>query len=562
MVSECWDDVVLYRAELCYAQLNDCTNDKNLMLCRLAFLFWILGFCGVRVFATDYTSLHYDFSAAHIHESYIEVTLTMKGDLSEPILLNLPFKWADSSYQAQIRNVEIMPRSIVFDRSDGKVRRWMVTAPKHTRTMTVTYQVHTNGVDALNVHDAIVRSDLVHAPGYGLLITPDDAGANQSIDVSMQWRHLPEGWQVLSSHSDARFFRQQLRIDALRHALYLAGKFRLYHHNNPDVRVALYGQLSAKDAFYVSAIEKILSSQRDFFRDHDFPPYAVSILASAAVETLEATMLQHGFAAHVPAGHACSAVVDLLAHENVHSWFGGGARLDTFQVNPILNYWFQEGFTEYYAQLIAYRSGRNSRATFVKNINRHLQHYGVSPARLMRNDAIAQRFHEDDWVRQLPYSRGVVFALYLDDEIKKRRPHCSLDDVMLKMLARSRKFSVPLFQQVLREVTGHDFKKAFVRYIDNGEPVPLHGLSLPMFKKVYTTYVSGVDNKVLLEEKRIARVDHSSAAYTVGLRDGQRVVSYDMPVAVGQPVRIRTEQSWFTYVPRQFMNVVYYQLQP
>ena len=56
----------------------------------------------------------------------------------------------------------------------------------------------------------------------------------------------------------------------------------------------------------------------------------------------------------------------LFAHEHFHSWTGGKIRNNEQEE---LNYWWTEGFTEYYSRVLALRSGGLSIEEFINDCN-------------------------------------------------------------------------------------------------------------------------------------------------------------------------------------------------
>ena len=51
-----------------------------------------------------------------------------------------------------------------------------------------------------------------------------------------------------------------------------------------------------------------------------------------------------------------------FAHEHFHTWVGGKIRNDKQEE---LNYWWSEGFTDYYSRVLALRSGGLSIEKFI-----------------------------------------------------------------------------------------------------------------------------------------------------------------------------------------------------
>ncbi|MGI4752765.1 MAG: hypothetical protein ACRYE8_03440 [Janthinobacterium lividum] len=98
----------------------------------------------------------------------------------------------------------------------------------------------------------------------------------------------------------------------------------------------------------------------------------------------------------------------------MHNWIGKKIRNTSD-----LNYWWSEGFTDYYSRVLALRSGVITVEEFVEEFNQFFKDYYLSPVINEPNSKI----EEDSWrnyaVSKLPYYRGFIFALYLNNLIKE-----------------------------------------------------------------------------------------------------------------------------------------------
>ncbi|WP_230453755.1 M61 family metallopeptidase [Rickettsia rickettsii] len=103
-----------------------------------------------------------------------------------------------------------------------------------------------------------------------------------------------------------------------------------------------------------------------------------------------------------------------------------------------LNYWWSEGFTDYYSRVLALRSSVIiTLEEFVEEFNKFFENYYLSPVINEPNNVIATDYWQDYAVR-LPYYSGFVLALYLDNFIKENNKSKSLDNVMLDLFKTSK----------------------------------------------------------------------------------------------------------------------------
>ncbi len=90
---------------------------------------------------------------------------------------------------------------------------------------------------------------------------------------------------------------------------------------------------------------------------------------------------------------------------------------------------------------------------FVEAFNQFFQDYYLSPVINEPNNLIKTDYWKDYTVEKLPYYRGFVFALYLDNLIKENNRSKSLDNVMLDLFKTSKEqeFSSDYFKKIVKD---------------------------------------------------------------------------------------------------------------
>ncbi|EER21850.1 MULTISPECIES: M61 family metallopeptidase [spotted fever group] len=144
----------------------------------------------------------------------------------------------------------------------------------------------------------------------------------------------------------------------------------------------------------------------------------------------------------------------LLAHEHMHNWTGKKIRNNL----EGLNYWWSEGFTDYYSRVLALRSSVITLEEFIEEFNQFFEDYYLSPVINEYNSKIKDDNWKDYAVEKLPYYRGFVLALYLDSLIKENNKSKSLDNVMLDLFKTSKE----------QEFSSDYFKKIVKNYVPKG----------------------------------------------------------------------------------------------
>jgi len=166
----------------------------------------------------------------------------------------------------------------------------------------------------------------------------------------------------------------------------------------------------------------------------------------------------------------------LIAHELFHT---GNPGFDTSNGQA---YWFSEGFTTYYHNLIMTRLGFKKPEDFWQTMARMYQAYDNAYETLARSErAVAtcsSRMFCSKGASCIVYQGGAIVALMLDIQIRCATENaCSLDDVMREMFFHSRQLGSLKqedFATILQEVCGQDLEDTLTNYIDTAEKLPLN----------------------------------------------------------------------------------------
>lgn len=136
------------------------------------------------------------------------------------------------------------------------------------------------------------------------------------------------------------------------------------------------------------------------------------------------------------------------------------------------------------------------------------------------NNRIKLDYWKDEYIGKLPYDRGFIFAIYLDNKIKANNSNNYLDKFMLDLFKNSKqKISLKIILKILlRAIYQKALIKNFFFYIDQGKTIELGKLMkvLPIKKIKIRVYERGFDRDALLNEKIIKNINRSSSAYKAG----------------------------------------------
>ena len=507
------------------------------------------------VFANSYSSIYYTITPLFGNKvPAIKVTAEIRGEIRSQLSVDLPSRWASGEYVEQLKEVKVDNFSYRIISNNELCSQLIITIPKFTDRVIISYEVHQKNGDPAEVHEAIIRTDLVHSVGYGIFAIPSDAEETDKISFNIEWKEMPNKWKTISSYGTAKLLNFTAKAQELLHAIYAAGNLRIYQiadSKNP-VFLSLYRSFDVKDNSIVASLQEIVKTQRSFFNDHDFPYYAISLIEGNDQNSMGGTRLYDSFAAYLPKGMNHTDYYILFAHEHLHNWIGGKISNNE---RSSLDYWWSEGFTDYYARVLALRSGGISLEEFIDECNQILRNYYLSPVINQPNSKIKNSFWKNENVQKLPYARGFVFAVYLNSLIKLYDDTKSVDNIILDLfkIAKQQPFSVKSFKEIAKNYTFQGIEQEISRFIDQGKTINLTTATpiLPLETIKMGQYERGFNRDKILKNKIIHNINPNSNAYKAGLRNGDKVVEFSFPKGSDpdQIATIKTINKTFKFRP-------------
>lgn len=424
---------------------------------------------------------------------------------------------------------------------------WTVASdPGAPLTVTYTLRPHPERQPATHGNDyrTVVADGLFHAIGTLALVAPTGFDTGAKDDITLDWQGFDEaGWKTVSSFGPGPDpVKVSLPIARFRHALFLAGDIRLdireIHGNK--VGIAIAGtDWNFKDEQLADLACSVIRAERDFFSDHSDPWFLVSLKPEGKIEhgsfNFGGTGLTNCFAMFVNAGMSLDEgsehrrrMAHLLAHEYFHTWNGG--KISTADPEGTC-YWFSEGFTEFYARRLLLRAGLTTPEEFAAGLNEMLSRWAASPVKDAPNARIVDDFWKNADVGQLPYYRGELVAIAIDERLlADSGGKVSLDDIMRELFARSQHDSgAALTSAAILDLTESRTDAAFAASlracINEGAALPLNEtLSEPPLQlatRSMSVFDAGFDMAATQATKVLRGVREGTAAYAAGLRDGQ-----------------------------------------
>jgi hypothetical protein len=370
----------------------------------------------------------------------------------------------------------------------------------------------------------------VSAAGHVFLLLPP---GNARYRTTFAWdlSRAPKGSRGVSSLGEGNVTAAEpLDPAQLRMTFFMAGRIGTYP---PTLRGGgFFGAWQGAPAFDAGELlawtGRLHDRYAQFFAQRHAQPYGV-FLRYNPINAGGGVGLYHSFVTTFGSGHGANVgkIRITLAHEMFHTfqpYIGQPAGLESS--------WFGEGLAVFYQARLPFRFGMLNPDEYLADINWTAARYYTSVMARAPNSLVPQRFWADTRVRTLPYDRGMLYFVTVDDALRKASGgRTSLDDLMRAMLALEESGKVTTngdWEALLDRHLGAKAVEEFRAFLGGAMPIPASDAFGPCFRRItrpLRQYELGFQTDVLAEPKRIVRgLVPGSAAATAGLRDGDEIL--------------------------------------
>lgn len=456
-------------------------------------------------------------------------------------VVDLPDEFGPArNMHANIRNLESLDPGVTIKKGAKPAQRILVHKARRPagQPLRLRYEVHNKQRDKLNhesFYDPILEPGWFHMVGHGVFVQPAHYTENDAVDLTIEWRNIPDDWTLAGSHgiktgATTVWTQRNVALQLARHAIYVGGDFRLH---KTEIRgyplyIAVRGERKFRDEDFVVATQKVVAAHREFWSDFEFPQFLIThIQNSSDGGNYGGTALHHAFAMHTAADFtvASSAFDFLIGHEHLHSWVPSRIGIRPKGADEGLSYWFSEGFTNYLTHRLLVKAGLWNRERYAEAVNKVIQRYLASSARNFDNRTTADNFWKRRDAGDMPYLRGELVALRWNAALAAKGE--SLDAVLKGLQTRNAKGELAtdrLIRALKPHLAGVDADVA--RFVDRGETVELGADLLgPCYEKrdvPLLQYEAGFNVNETIKNRMVTGIVEGSAAWRAGLRNGMK----------------------------------------
>jgi predicted metalloprotease with PDZ domain len=351
----------------------------------------------------------------------------------------------------------------------------------------------------------------------------------------------------------------KISLNDLVNSIFCAGDFRTrtISEGGKKITVAITGEFEHTDEEVFSSVGKIILGECKFWNDKESAYFFTLFMPTDDKGNSGGTAYYNSFAIfQSPDVKLADGILQTISHEYLHKWLG------TTLMNPgpdESHKWFSEGFTDYYSLKILYTIGILSKDDYLKQLNKNIMEYYLSPKFKSANSEIIGKYWSDENWRLLSYRRGLSIAFMLDSKVMENKTS-SLDDLIRTLYhqsAPSMLFSDSLFNNLVIRFTAKDVLAA-ISEANNGHNELLTSQLLsnkiyPVAIKEVSRFEMGFDLKQSITAKTIVGLRPGSNAEKAGLKENMKITSLNYKSNSQSPVTVGViengEKKLITYIP-------------
>ena len=327
-----------------------------------------------------------------------------------------------------------------------------------------------------------VQEDCIFLPGYALFVIGEVNGVELRVNVPDNW-YVSTPWHRIGDEEHRFTIKDQ---NDLIHAYMVLGTHseKVAKSGETEIVVAVGGRFKANAAEVQSIVEAFLKTYSGVF--NGTPKGKMLFVANPYGDPGRLGGGVRGRSISVLVGGKLDEAskrfwVPLVGHEVFHAW--------PIQFK-IQEYWFSEGFTEYYSHVASARLGFTTESDFLQNLERVCEMYLSQQGEL----SIREAGKNKGTYSGLVYHGGSLIALALDVQIRKlTQNQKNLDDVMKRMYsefgATGETYTMDDVIRIVSDIAVADFEPFFNKYVSAIERLPL------------AEYFGGAGLKVHVEEE-------------------------------------------------------------
>ncbi len=464
----------------------------------------------------------------------IEIVLQTNADDQGNSVIKIPEKV--NSFI--VKNVEAKLYTV------DKLNKLVLIQQKPNEEVELSYQSCFNNPSKV-LKQAIYEKELFFIEHSKMLVFPLGKEIGDKWHYIMDYTKLPKEFSFIGSYpiQDQRMDSVDSFFNFTKGAT-LAGKFEskkihLNQKTNQTIHYATIGKWDWLNKNSENYIKALLTHQRNFWQDDDFPDYTIALaesLQTSSSNGIQGLHFKNFMTLSItPNKNNLHTSIISLSHEMFHGWIGHKAHFK----NPTESIaWFVEGFTDYYGLRFALESGLLCLKDYTRYHNTNLVKYYSSPIKHLSEKQRSKHYQNDNVFYAFSLLKGAFIAQKmssLKDAQKTQLIDTITKQIYLKIKEHknaSEEDQELIVLQAFKKILGENQWEKYHNLIKLNHLLSLTGKdfghSLKMKPKVFKLPNYHFDMAHFMMHKTIKDLDSNSPEYQAGLREGMRVVNHNL----------------------------------
>ena len=414
----------------------------------------------------------------------IEVNFDYKSDKSGLITLRYENNsWGDNDLFNCIQDLQVIPKpeNIEFKRESSLIS--IQTKPNLLSSINYKIIKDYNG-PPLNQYRyrPMMDKNYFHVLGMRLFMIPEGIFESDSSKAKIKISYQSNSNEEIFHSSFGKENVQNIEVkrEDLYGSFFVGGDYRRYSftHDTDSIYFITRGNWKAfTDQDILNQLKQTISSQRKFWNDPRKGNYSVTLTPTYETwYSIGGSGFSNSFVSFASNNEevTLAQMKWLYNHELLHKWISR----TIINENEVEQYWFSEGFTDYYAYKLMLKNDFLDVSEYIEILNNEviIPHYQDSVNTIPNSELTFEKYWNNyAKYMKLPYRRGLLYAFHLDNQIKTQSNYSqSLDNLMIDLFQlslnnESLRLNQEVFiQNLLKYLNNPPVKSDFERYIIEG----------------------------------------------------------------------------------------------
>ena len=391
--------------------------------------------------------------------------------------------WGNNNLFNCIQDLQVLPKpeNIEFNKDSSFIT--IKTTPDLLSSINYKIIQDYKGLP-LNQHRyrPMMDKNYFHVLGMRLFMIPEGVFESESskANIKINYKRASENEFFHSSFGKESVQNIEVNREDLYASFFVGGDYRRYSfiHQKDTIYFITRGDWkSFTDQDILNQLKQTISAQKEFWNDSRKGDFSVTLIPTYETwYSVGGSGFSNSFISFASNNEkvTLTQMKWLYNHELFHKWVGRTIQIE----NDVEQYWFSEGFTDYYSYKLMLKNDFLNVSEYIKILNKDviIPHY-KDPVNTVPNSKLTFNEYWSNYAKymKLPYRRGLLYAFLLDNQIKKQSNYAqSLDNLMIDLFQLSLKdealrLNQKIFTQNLVKYLNHSkVKTDFERYILEG----------------------------------------------------------------------------------------------